>query len=159
MDGHRQGNVLGFLIVLAVLLPFFLFVQFLFPALVARGKEGAAIGVVMLFYMALLYLGGVARFRALRYRLSRTWWHGIRGGSDNPGWNYGGEYLGRYCACRHDPVHHVPLGGDRLWNSRWNAMSFGPLQFSADLTAEGLKRRWALLYFVPIGSLVRWACS
>ena len=37
----------------------------------------------------------VAAFRALRYRLSRTWWRGIRGGSDEPGWNYGGEYLGR----------------------------------------------------------------
>lgn len=28
-------------------------------------------------------------------------------------------------------------------------MSFGPLQFRASLNAEGLKRRWALLYAVP----------
>jgi len=44
------------------------------------------------FEVALIYLGGFARFRATRYRLSRSWWHGIRGGTDDPGWNCGGEY-------------------------------------------------------------------
>ena len=39
----------------------------------------------------------------------------------------------------------------RLWNSRWNAMSFGQLQFRANLTGEGLKWRWALIYLAPIG--------
>ena len=69
-------------------------------------------GILFLFYIALLYLGGFARFRMLRYRLSRSWWHGIRGGSDDPGWNYGGEYLGRYALVVHDHVHHVPVGDD-----------------------------------------------
>jgi len=41
-----------------------------------------------------------------------------------------------------------------LWNQRWNAMSFGPLQFHADLDAEGLKRRWALIYVAPFGLLL-----
>ena len=86
---------IGFLMVMAVLIPFFLFIQFLFPALVARRKMEAASGIMLLFYIGLIYLGGFARFRALRYRLSRTYWRGIRGGSDEPGWNYGGEYLGR----------------------------------------------------------------
>jgi len=93
--GSGREMFFGFLIVVAVLAPFFLFIQFLFPALIARGKADAAFGIVFLFEIALIYLGGFARFRALRYRLSRTYWHGIRGGSDDPGWNYGGEYLGR----------------------------------------------------------------
>src|SRR4051812_13222499 len=93
--GTGKEMFLGFLLVMCVLVPFFLFFQFLFPALVARGKAEAAGGIFFLFYIALIYLGGFARFRALRYRLSRTYWHGIRGGSDDPGWNYGGEYLGR----------------------------------------------------------------
>ena len=76
---------LGFLVISLVLLPFFLFVQFAFPALVARGMGAAAGGLLFLFYVGLIYLGGVARFRALRYRLSRSWWRGIRGGSDEPG--------------------------------------------------------------------------
>jgi uncharacterized membrane protein YjgN (DUF898 family) len=71
--GTGKEMFFGFLIVIAVLAPFLLFFQFLFPALVARGKEGAAAGILFLFYITLIYLGGFARFRALRYRLSRTW--------------------------------------------------------------------------------------
>ena len=151
--GTGKEMFLGFLIVIAVIAPFFLFIQFLFPALVARGKAEAAAGIVMLMYIALLYLAGFARFRALRYRLSRTWWHGIRGGSDDPGWNYGGEYLGRYALVGMTLFIMFPWATTRLWNSRWNAMSFGPLQFRASLDAEGLKARWALVYLIPFGVL------
>src|SRR5258707_9887922 len=94
--GTGKEMFIGFLIVIAILAPFFLFFQFLFPALLARGKADAAFGIITLFYIALIYLGGFARFRALRYRLSRTFWHGIPGGSNNPAWNYGAEFLGRY---------------------------------------------------------------
>lgn len=152
--GTGKEMFLGFLIVIAVLAPVFLFIQFLFPALVARGKMEAAGGIMFLFYVALIYLGGFARFRALRYRLSRSWWHGIRGGSDDPGWNYGGEYLGRYALAGMTMFIMLPWAATRLWNARWKAMSFGQLEFRANLSAEGLKWRWALLYLVPIGVLV-----
>ena len=151
--GTGKEMFLGFLIVVAVLAPFFLFIQFLLPALVARGKAEAAGGLFFLFYIALIYLGGFARFRALRYRLSRSWWHGIRGGSDDPGWNYGGEYLGRFALAAITLFIVFPWTATRLWNSRWNAMSFGPLRFRAKLDAEGLKARWALIYLGPIGLL------
>ena len=152
--GTGKEMFLGFLIVIAVLAPFFLFIQFLLPALVARGKAEAAFGLIFLFEIALLYLGGFARFRALRYRLSRSYWHGIRGGSNDPGWSYGGEYLGRYALVFMTMFIMFPWAQTRLWNQRWNAMSFGPLQFHADLDAEGLKRRWALIYVAPIGLLL-----
>ena len=152
-SGTGKEMFIGFLIVMAILLPFFLFIQFLFPAMVARGKEGAAAGIIMLFYIGLIYLGGFARFRALRYRLSRTWWRGIRGGSDEPGWNYGGEYLGRMALAVMTMWIVFPWAATRLWNGRWNHMSFGPLMFRADLTAEGLKRRWAAVYLVPMAAL------
>ena len=149
--GTGKEMFLGFLIVVAVLAPFFLFIQFLFPALVSRGKAQAAAGVLLLFEIAIIYLGGFARFRALRYRLSRSWWHGIRGGSNDPGWNYGGEYLGRIALSLMTMFIMFPWAATRLWNSRWNAMSFGQLQFRANLTGEGLKWRWALIYLAPIG--------
>ena len=152
--GTGKEMFIGFLIVIAILAPFFLFFQFLFPALMARGKEQAALGILFLFQILLLYLGGFARFRALRYRLSRTWWHGIRGGSDDPGWNFGGEYLGRYALAGMTMFIMFPWAATRLWNSRWNAMSFGPLQFRANLDAEGLKARWALIYLAPLGMLI-----
>jgi len=152
--GTGKEMFIGFLIVIAVLAPFFLFIQFLFPALLARGKLDAAGGVFFLFEIALIYLGGFARFRATRYRLSRTWWHGIRGGSDDPGWNFGGEYLGRYALVFMTMFIMFPWATTRLWNSRWNAMSFGPLKFHADLNAEGLKWRWALIYAAPVVALI-----
>jgi len=152
--GTGKEMFIGFLIVIAILAPFFLFIQFLFPALVARGKLDAAGGILFLFYIALIYLGGFARFRALRYRLSRTYWHGIRGGSDDPGWNYGGEYLGRYALTIITMFIMFPWATTRLWNSRWNAMSFGPLEFRANLNAQGLKARWVLVYAAPIVAMI-----
>ena len=152
--GTGKEMFIGFLIVMCFLAPFFLFFQFVFPALIAHGKADAAFGIFTLFYISLIYLGGFARFRALRYRLSRSWWHGIRGGSDNPGWNYGGEYLGRFALSAMTMFIVFPWAATRLWNSRWNAMSFGPLQFRANLNAEGLKARWALLYLTPVAAII-----
>jgi uncharacterized membrane protein YjgN (DUF898 family) len=152
--GTGKEMFFGFLIVICVLAPFFLFFQFLFPALLARGKADAAFGIFTLFYITIIYLGGFARFRALRYRLSRSWWHGIRGGSDDPGWNYGGEYLGRIILSAMTMFVVYPWAATRLWNSRWKAMSFGPLEFRSKLTAEGLKRRWVLVYALPFALIL-----
>jgi len=152
--GTGREMFFGFLIVIAVLAPFFLFFQFALPALLARGKTDEAFSIFLLFYVALVYLGGFARFRALRYRLSRTWWHGIRGGSDSPGWKYGAEYFGRLFLSGLTLFIAWPWMAVELWNSRWNAMSFGPLNFRAVLSADGLKGRWALIYLAPLGVLV-----
>ena len=152
--GTGKEMFFGFLIVICVLAPFFLFIQFLLPALVARGKAEAAFGVIFLFEIGIVYLGGFARFRALRYRLSRTYWHGIRGGSDDPGWSYGGEYLGRIFLAAITMWIAWPWMAVHLWNARWNKMSFGPLQFDSELEADGLGWPWALVYLVPIGGLI-----
>ncbi|MCW3797827.1 YjgN family protein [Sphingomonas sp. BN140010] len=152
--GTGKEMFFGFLMVMAVMLPFFLFIQLVFPALVARGKEGAAAGLATLVYLGIFVLIGFARFRALRYRLSRTWWHGIRGGSDDSGWSYAAEYLGRSLAAFATLFIMFPWAQTSLWNLRWNKMSFGPLPFRADLTTEGLKRRWALLYIAPFAMLI-----
>jgi uncharacterized membrane protein YjgN (DUF898 family) len=152
--GTGREMFFGFLMVVIVLLPFFLIVQFVFPALVARGQEGAAAALTGLFYLAVLFLIGFARFRALRYRLSRSWWHGIRGGSDDPGWNFAGEWLGRNLLSVLTAFIIFPWAATRLWNARWNRMSFGPLPFRADLDSKGLKRRWALVYAAPLLMLI-----
>ena len=73
-------------------------------------------------------------------------------GGDDPGWNYGGEYLGRIALSAMTMFIVYPWAATRLWNSRWNAMSFGPLQFKAELDAEGLRLRWAMIYLVPMGA-------
>ena len=153
-SGTGKEMFIGFLIVSALLVPFFLFVQIAFPAMLARGMNEAAGGLFFLFYIGLIYLGGVARFRALRYRLSRSWWRGIRGGSDEPGWNFGGEFLGRHALSAMTLFIMFPWAATRLWNSRWNEMSFGGLRFRSNLDAQGLKWRWAAVYLVPVALLV-----
>jgi len=149
--GTGKEMFVGFLIVIAILIPFFLFFQFALPAMIARGMEVAAFSLVFLFYVAIFYLGGFARFRALRYRLSRTLWHGIRGGSDDAGWSFAGQYIGRHILSVLTLFIVFPWAATRLWNARWNKMSFGPLEFRANLNAQGLKARWALLYLAPVG--------
>src|SRR5438309_4947146 len=134
--GTGKEMFIGFVIVMCVLGPFFLFFQFALPALAARGKTEAAFGILFLFEIALLYLGGFARFRALRYRLSRTWWHGIRGGSNNPGWNYGGEYLGRIFLAAITMWIGLPWVVVGLWDSCWYGGRFGPLVLRATRVRE-----------------------
>lgn len=153
-SGTGKEMFIGFLVVSAFLLPFFLFFQFLFPAMVARGEEAAAGGILLLFQLTLLYLSGVARFRALRYRLSRTWWRGIRGGSNESGWSYGGEYLWRIGVASITAYIAWPWMATALFRDRWKEMSFGSLQFRSDLQMEGLGRRWAAVYLVPIAALI-----
>jgi uncharacterized membrane protein YjgN (DUF898 family) len=152
--GTGKEMFIGFLIVIAILAPFFLFIQFLLPAMAARGYLAAAGFILLFFYIALIYLGGFARFRALRYRLSRTYWHGIRGGSDNPGWSYGFEYLGRNFLVGLTFGLAFPWAQTELWNSRWNAMSFGPMPFQAGLSRHGLMARWLLVYAAPILAVI-----
>lgn len=148
--GTGKEMFIGFLIVMAILIPFFLFFQFALPALIARGMEVAAFSLAFAFYVGIFYLGGFARFRALRYRLSRSLWHGIRGGSDDAGWNFAGQYIGRHALSFLTMFIVFPWAATRLWNARWNKMSFGPLEFQANLDAQGLKARWAAVYLVPI---------
>jgi uncharacterized membrane protein YjgN (DUF898 family) len=104
-------------------------------------------------YGGLFYMTGVAALRALRYRLSRTYWHGIRGGSEDGGWGYGLEYMWRTLATFFTLFIAMPWAQTRLWNSRFNKMSFGQHRFHADANAEGLMVRWLLVYAVLFGTL------
>jgi uncharacterized membrane protein YjgN (DUF898 family) len=107
-------------------------------------------GLLMLTMLLLLfYLTGVAYFRALRYRLSRTYWRGIRGGSDDPGFQYGLAYMWKTVLGWLPIFLMVPWAMISLWNDRWNAMSFGPHRFSANAEWTPLMKRYLLFYLVP----------
>lgn len=123
---------IGFVIVVFLLFLPFLFVQFGLQALIMRGYGALAGFAVLGIYLSLLYLYGLARFRALRYRLSRTWWRGIRGGSDSQGFGYGVSAVWKTLAGGMALGLLVPWSMTNLWNERWNKMSFGSLDFSAD---------------------------
>jgi uncharacterized membrane protein YjgN (DUF898 family) len=139
----------GFLVVMALLLPALLFLQFGFQALIVRQQFALAFSTLAIIYVGLFFLTGVARYRALRYRLSRTWWHGIRGGGEPGGWGYGGAYLLRMAAGAAAMGMLIPWAMASLWNRRWQAMSFGPHRFEADADFSPLMGRWILMLVSP----------
>ena len=86
--GRGMELFLGFLIVIFV---FFLPIGFLMGFLQVKYGEQSwqyytSLG---LFYMAAIYLTGVAIYSARRYRLSRTQWRGIRGAMVGSAWKFG----------------------------------------------------------------------
>ena len=152
--GTGKEMFLGFLIVMAVLLPTFLAIQFAAQALILRGQTLAAGILVFAVYGGIFYLYHVARFRALRYQLSRTWWHGIRGGSDHGGWDYGWSGVWKTLVGTLALGLLVPWAMTQLWNERWNRMSFGPHKFEANAETSGLMMRWLLVYLTPFAGFL-----
>jgi len=113
-------------------------------------KYAVAGQVLSLVVLALVYtLIGVAVFRGLRYRLSRTYWRGIRGGSHDQGVRYG------FANAWKNAVGFTPLGllvpwtMVSLWNQRWNAMGFGPCTFVARGRVSGLRLPYLWCYVAP----------
>ena len=151
VDRHRQGAVQGFIMVLVLLGSAVFFLQFGVQALVIRGLPKVAAVMGFAAFVLIFYLGGVARFRALRYRLSsRTYWHGIRGGSDDGGWSYGWSYMWRNIVGMIPLYLMVPWAAMiSLWNERWNKMSFGPHGFQCSARVKPVFKRFLLFYLAP----------
>ena len=148
--GTGKELFFGFLLVmLLVLLPFFVLTQ-VAQAMIIRGHT--AIGALMmgLAVLAIYYLGGVARFRALRYRLSRTNWRGIRGGSDDQGLTYGLSYMWKNFVGTITFGLMIPWSMASLWNERWGKLSFGPFGFEADAQWRPVFARFLLFYLAPV---------
>lgn len=156
IDDRLEWTGTGLELFLGYLLAIVLFfvplgiIQFVLQGVVLRGHPGAAILGAAILYIGLLYLVGVAIFRALRYRLSRTFWHGIRGGSDEQGFGYAGQYLWRTLVGTLALGLMIPWSMTTLWNRRWNAMSFGPLRFQAQADWRNVFGRFLLFYLWPI---------
>jgi uncharacterized membrane protein YjgN (DUF898 family) len=151
--GTGKEMFLGFLIVFLALIPVIGLIwlaMFLFTGNALAKLLGGLLLIAV--YGGLFYMTGVASLRALRYRLSRTYWHGIRGGSDDGGWGYGVQYMWRTLVTMFALFLPLPWAQTRLWNARFNKMSFGQHRFHADATSEGLMGRWLLVYAVFLGT-------
>ncbi len=147
--GTGMELFIGFLLVLLLLGAPIVFLQFGVQALIFQGYTTLAFTLGFVAFAIIFYLGGVARFRALRYRLSRTWWHGIRGGSNDKGWAYGWSYCWRYVVAMSALYLLIPWAMMSLWNDRWNKMSFGPYTFEAKAGPGPIFKRFLLFYLLP----------
>ncbi|TMM48313.1 YjgN family protein [Qipengyuania marisflavi] len=156
--GTGKELFIGFLLVLLLFaLPFFVISQ-VAQALVMRGQEALGTILTLGSFLLIFYLAGVARFRALRYRLSRTRWRGIRGGSDNQGFGFGLSYMWKTLVGYVALGLMIPWSMTSLWNERWGKMSFGPYEFQANAESGGVFARFLLFYLSPliffVGALV-----
>lgn len=148
--GTGMELFIGFLIVLALFGLPLLVINFASQALLIQGQAALAFAMIFLAFGTIFYLGGVAVFRMLRYRLSRTFWHGIRGGSNDPGWAYGWSHVWRNVVGAFTLYLLTPWAMISLWNDRWGAMSFGPFRFSGKASAADVFKRFLLFYLVPL---------
>lgn len=144
--GRGRELFIGFVAAIFLLAGPLLLIQFGMQALIMRGMPGYALLLYFVSLFALLWLIGVGRFRGLRYRLSRTYWRGIRGGSDRSGAAYGWSYIWKSFVGGLAFGLMVPWSMVNLWNERWGQMSFGPHEFNAYATQEGLIGRYLLIY-------------
>lgn len=148
--GTGKELFIGFIIVFVLfLIPFFV-IQFVNQALILQGQNGLAVLLTFSMLFGIMYLTGLARYRALRYRLARTYWHGIRGGSDDQGFSYGWSYVWKTLSSYLILGLLVPWAMVNLWNERWNKMSFGPYQFFSNGNYGDCFGRYLLFYLSPI---------
>lgn len=145
---------LGFLIAIALFFVPIIALQFLVQALLLQEQGLLATLTGLGFYFIILYLTGLAIFRGLRYRLSRTSWHGIHGGSDNPGFRYGLSYFWKTIAGTLVLGLLIPWSMANLWSERWNRMSFGPHMFQSGPEWKKLMGRYILCYLAPIAGFI-----
>ena len=134
---------------LLVILPLSL-VNFAVRELVAHGHRGLGGGLSLLEAAAFYALIGAGTFRAQRYRLSRTYWRGIHGGSADPGLRYGAAYVWKNALGMVAMGLLMPWAMVSLWNQRWNAMSFGSWSIASHGRVAGLKLRFLLCYLAPV---------
>ena len=155
IDERLEWTGTGMELFIGFIMVFFLIgIPFGIIQLVAQGAifqgEPVIAGVVnLVMFIILFYLSGVAYFRAMRYRLSRTYWRGIRGGSNDPGFHYGLSYMWKHTAAAIPLFLLYPWASISLWNERWNAMSFGPYRFEANAQWTQLMKRYLLFYLAP----------
>lgn len=148
--GTGKELFIGFLLVALLLFVPVAVLQFVVQGLVMRGQFGSAVALSTAAYVALVYLYGLARYRTLRYRLSRTLWHGIRGGSDDQGWGYALTALWRTALGVFILGVLMPWSMTSLWNERWNRLSFGSNSFAANASWRPIIGRFLLFYLLPI---------
>jgi uncharacterized membrane protein YjgN (DUF898 family) len=86
--GTGKELFLGFLIVFGAILVPLLVVTLAGIVILGQGSAGYAIMQVVIG-LSFIFLGGVASYRARRYRLSRTAWRGIRGSLEGNSNAYG----------------------------------------------------------------------
>ncbi len=145
--GTGKELFLGFLIVMAVLIPVYALISAAEFLLAGSGSILRALPRTFMT-IAILFLLGVAIYLARRYRLSRTVWRGIRFGQTGSALRYGLLHFGWLIAGVLTLGLINPVGNVQLQRIRMTNTWFGNRHFAFDGAARDIYLRWLLCWFL-----------
>jgi uncharacterized membrane protein YjgN (DUF898 family) len=148
--GNGRELFIGFLVVAVIFaIPLAVLLMIVQGVLFYEDRQVAFIvsGFILLF---ILFVAGLAQIRGLRYRLSRTCWHGIHGGSDDQGVRYATTSFWKSLLGYLPLGLMVPWATVTLMRQRWNAMSFGQHRFEATPRWVRLISPYLVIYVLPL---------
>jgi uncharacterized membrane protein YjgN (DUF898 family) len=147
--GTARELLIGFLIAVAILIPFY---AFIFLLALTQGVIGQLAGVIG-FALATV-LGHYAVFRARRYRLSRTVFRGVRFHQTGSAWLYAIMAVLWWTVVILTLGLAYPIALSRLERFKMRNTWLGNLQGRFEGSAAGLFIRGLFMWFVVIGPLI-----
>lgn len=140
-----KGFILVFAIILmpAMLIPVVLMLALTPESIIPDVYQAAAT-------VGFFFLTGVGVFRAVRYRLARTRWRGIRGGLDDHSWSYGWFYLWTATLMPLTLFWIVPWRATELQRRQTGNMRFGSQPLRFDAKAGPLYASFAVLWLATL---------
>ena len=147
-DGDRfeytgtGGELLrGFVIAIVIL---FLLIGGAVGTALTVGQEhpGVVAAVIIPVYLIIFVLFFAARYTALRYRLTRTQWRGIRGGLSGSAINFALRSIGYGILTGLTIYQFVPFATVRLWRYRLKNLFYGTAQASFEGHGRHLYARY-----------------
>ncbi len=140
---------LGFLFVFfLVLTPLF---GSVFAVTIAFGRESVIPNVyIVVVYTLMVFLIGVAVYRATRYRLARTRWRSIRGSLEGSAAGYGWTYFWTLIVAVLTVGWATPWRETKLQGILTRDMRFGTEPFRFDAASGPLYPRFAVLWIAAI---------
>jgi uncharacterized membrane protein YjgN (DUF898 family) len=145
--GTGKELFLGFLIVIAILIPLSLVIGVLQYFVVAESPKLEPV-IQIVYYILLAFLVGIAIFRARRYRLSRTVWRGIRFGQTGSALRFARLFLGYGIITALTLGLARPLIDVRMQSYLMEHSWLGNKNFEFDGRARDLMKVWLACYFL-----------
>ena len=153
--GTGKELLLGFAIVIVFLLIFFGVYIALFTWIWPEWFNDQGLQTLYsapLFVLSVVIVG-MARFRARRYRLSRTLWRGIRGAQTGSSVQYGLRSLGFWVLALLTLGFYMPYMSTRLAAYKFNNTWFGDRRIEFNATGDRLLGVFAICWLLTLPTL------
>src|SRR5262247_3432598 len=147
--GSARELLIGFLIAVAILIPFY---TFIFLLAFTEGLIGQLAGVIGLALATVL--GHYAVYRARRYRLTRTIYRGVRFHQTGSAWHYAGLAILWWTIVILTLGLAYPLAQSRLERFKMRNTWLGNLQGRFEGSAASLFVRGLFMWLVVAGPLI-----